>query len=345
MSDSPPHVLFLGAGLAGLVGARRLVDHGWRASLIDKGRGVGGRLATRRLDLPSGAVGRFDHGAQYFTARDAQFQQAVAAWTAAGVVRLWTDDFATDPLRQAARPASLEQHVHPRYFAPQGMNSLAKHLARGLDVRTGLRIVRLESVAGRWTAHAETGETFDADAVVLTFPVPQSLALVDASRIELPSDLRTALNQVDYAPCLALMVALDGPSRVPRPGGLFTGPEPIGWIADNSQKGVDSQPACVTLHAGPEFSRTHYDAPADKVIRTLLEAAAPWFGSKPVATALHRWRYSIPVSLYPERSAEWRPGDGGPLLFAGDAFGGARIEGAYLSGFDAAGRLLRANDS
>ncbi|RYF72060.1 MAG: FAD-dependent oxidoreductase, partial [Cytophagaceae bacterium] len=59
-----PTTLILGAGLAGLTAARELTRQGHTILIFDKGRGVGGRLATRRI-----ADGRADHGAQYSSAR------------------------------------------------------------------------------------------------------------------------------------------------------------------------------------------------------------------------------------------------------------------------------------
>ena len=40
-------VVIVGGGIAGLVAARELVASGLRVIVLEKGRGVGGRMATR----------------------------------------------------------------------------------------------------------------------------------------------------------------------------------------------------------------------------------------------------------------------------------------------------------
>ena len=76
----PLHYAVVGAGIAGLSCARALTDAGVRVTVLDKGRGSGGRMSTRR-----GEGWACDHGAQYFTARDPRFRAEVARWLAAGV--------------------------------------------------------------------------------------------------------------------------------------------------------------------------------------------------------------------------------------------------------------------
>ena len=53
-----PRVVVVGAGVAGLTAARSLAAFS-DVVVVDKGRGVGGRLATRRIGLPreQGTVG------------------------------------------------------------------------------------------------------------------------------------------------------------------------------------------------------------------------------------------------------------------------------------------------
>ena len=53
----------------------------------DKGRGVGGRMATRKI-----GGNYFDYGAQFFTVRDSRFREAVARWESDNVVTPWFTD-------------------------------------------------------------------------------------------------------------------------------------------------------------------------------------------------------------------------------------------------------------
>ncbi len=306
--------LIVGAGLSGLVLARRLQARGRPPVILEKSRGYGGRLATKRLGA---AV--FDSGAQFLTARDPAFQELVAAWRRDGLLTDWA---ASGPGRLVGRPS---------------MTAVPKALADGLDVRREHRASAVRRVDGRWEVALVDRPAVTADRLVLTCPVPQALALLDAGAVSLPTDLRAALDRLTYHPCLAALVVLAGPSRVP-PGGVAPETGPLRWVADNALKGVSpADRGAVTVHADPDFSRRHYEAPEAEVLAALVAAARPWLGDAPVAEqALHRWKFSEPRATHPERSV-WLPDLS--LGFAGDSFGGPKVEGAALSGLHLAERL------
>jgi renalase len=191
-----------------------------------------------------------------------------------------------------------------------------------------------------WTVETTSGERLTASGVVLTAPVPLSLALLDSGQVALPPLSRAALEMITYEPCLAVMLLLSGPGRVPEPGGLWPLGEPVAWVADNYRKGVSGVWGAITVHAGPEFSQTYWTADDEVIASHLVDATREWLGDDEVLTfRVHRWRYSRPARTHPEPIL----GVSGPepLVFAGDAFAGPRIEGAALSGLAAADWLLR----
>jgi predicted NAD/FAD-dependent oxidoreductase len=333
-SDSPSDplpCLIVGAGLAGLTAAGALRLAGMRACVFEAQPEVGGRLATLVEPEPGSDPAVYDHGAQFFTVREEAFASQVESWLEAGVVVEWSRGFAT-------ADGSYYADGYPRYRGTKGMASIADHLAAGLDISLNRRVTQITSEEGLWQAMTSDGRRQAARAIILTPPVPRSLALLEAGTIPLPETTRKALAQITYEPCIALLVQLEGPSQVPEPGGIWPLGEPLAWVADNQYKGISAAPGTVTLHAGPEFSHSYWDAPDSEIIRRLVDAAEPWLGRPIMKSHVRRWRYSKPLWIHPQRYL-YCP-EPAPLIFAGDAFAGPRVEGAVLSGLAAASHRL-----
>jgi renalase len=117
--------------------------------------------------------------------------------------------------------------------------------------------------------------------------------------------------------------------------------EPLDWIGDNQRKGISEVPG-ITIHAGPEWSREHFEAEEQEVTASLLSLAGEHLdadlASHVLKTCLVRWRHSWVTQSHPERCLVASKGPA--LLFAGEAFGAAKVEGAALSGLAAADHLL-----
>jgi predicted NAD/FAD-dependent oxidoreductase len=213
------------------------------------------------------------------------------------------------------------------------MNAIAKALAVGLDVRTASLVSSLVHDGKSWTVVLADGAELKADGIVVTSPVPQTLALLESGGVVLTPNDADALAVIEYDPCIALMAVLDGPSGLNEPGAVDPASGSIDWMADNFLKGISAVPA-VTIHATPEFSRAQWDASEEAITAALLDAAQLESSVIPGSIQIQRWRYARPSIEHPERFL--RLSDMPPFVCAGDAFGGAKVEGAALSGAAAA---------
>ena len=314
-------IVVVGAGICGLSAARRLTAAHRPVVVLERGRSAGGRSTTREF-----AGGTFDTGAQFFTVRSEAFGRLADHWLESGVAYEWCRGFDQPP----ASPDG-----YPRYAGRGGMVALARDLGSSLDIRFGRAVTAIDPDG---VVSLDDRTDISSRAVVLTPPAPQSIALLDRGGLPLPSSARAALEAIVIEPALAVLARLEHPSAVPPPGGVQLQDGAFSFVADNQMKGVSSVPA-VTLHATGHVSRQRWDEPDAALLADLLRLAAPWLGYKPIAAELVRWRYARPVVLEPRRCVVV-DGQWGPLVFAGDAFGEARIEGAARSGWAAADAVL-----
>ena len=311
-------VVVVGAGVAGLTAARGLTDAGHTVIVLEKGRRVGGRLSTRVFSNG----GRADAGAQFFTVRSDEFARAVASWQETDLVHEWCRGFSSND-------------GHPRYAVRGGMSQLATALSDGLDVACSVHVEQIRVGADRvivtWPeAHGHGAGRVDADAVIVTVPVPQASDLLGSDVLVPP---------ISYLPTLSLMVALDRSVEVSTSGGLQLVDDPVlSFVGDNRAKGT-SVSSVITFHSTSDFAASRFDDSISSISERLLRAARPYLeGASILETQLKRWRYATPVGVFPQRT--FSTGDG-RILLAGDAFGGPKIEGAFLSGMAAAAQINR----
>jgi renalase len=309
-----PSSLIIGAGMAGLTAARELNRRGWDVTVLDKGRGIGGRLATRRLEQA-----RLDHGAQYFSAKTPEFQKTVQELLTNGVITEW-------PLNRGDTTFG-----HPRYVGIDGMNAVAKALAQNLTVRTTETVVAFRAEAGGWVADTASGQHYQADTLLITIPAPQALALLQQSGFIISQKDKASLATIVYQPCLAVMAALNQPSALPEPGAVRYETGDIAWVVDNTRKGISPNQPSVTVHASPGFSQAHFDDDLHGVGQHLLNQLSEWVPADSIsAVQVHRWRYSLARQRHPNPFLTVDAPC--PLLFGGDGFGAGNVEGAFTSG-------------
>ena len=314
-------VLIVGAGMAGLTAGRALESNGWQVKIVDKGRAVGGRMATRRI---GDAV--LDHGAQHISVRTDAFAREIHQLVDYGTARIWLRT------HSSTHP---DLGVESRYAGVGGMRRIPEALAAALDIQTGIAITRLDVVDGVVTAYSADAAIAQGDAAILTPPIPQTLDLLDASGLSADPCLNQ-LASIEYDATLAVMAILDEPSNLDD-GHLALSDGPVAWMADNQHKGVSAIPA-ITIHSSPQFAADRLDDEPGDWMKELVETARPHHRGRVVEAVPHRWRYSQPRTtrndgaLLVEAEA--------PLVLAGEVFSGARVEGAFTSGRAAADLIL-----
>ncbi len=316
----------VGAGMAGLACAETLSTQGHDVVLLDKGRGPGGRMSTRRIPTPAGEAW-FDHGAQYFTVRDPAFRRRVDDWIARGVVAPW---------QAAGRDA---------YVGVPGMNApvrdMAKgQMAKGQAVQWATLVTRIENYGHGWRLVLERGEAVEVDIAVVATPAEQASALL-ASVVP---DFAARAGSAPSAPCWTVMLAFA--EALPTDLDCLRGGEgdTLGWAARNGSKPGRAGPEAWVAQAGPDWSRQHLEADADWVAAALSAALSERLGialPSPVARAAHRWRYA--------RAAV----EGSGILWdvdrrlgaCGDWLIGPRVEAAWMSGTMLAERIAASGET
>ncbi len=306
MPTSPPfRVAIVGAGISGAACARVLLAAGIDMRLLDRGRVVGGRMASRRLD------GRpVDLGASYLTAREPDFVAVVQDWLARGVAREWTDTF------HVATPAGFgEPKTGPmRYGAAGGLRSLVE------DLLTDLPVVSETQVAVVGPGPTVDGEAYDA--VVLAMPEPQALQVLSP---ELVAE-HAAIAARTWEPVLALAAGFG--SRTWHLDGCFVNDSPVlSWIADDGARRGDGAPVLVA-HSVPAFAEQHLEDPA-AAGPALAAAVREVMGvGEPAWTRVQRWTHAKPAGPRDELFHL------GPAMvgLCGDGWGASKVEAAWLSG-------------
>ncbi len=303
-SDKLNDVIVVGAGISGLTVAKELTERGLSVLVLDKSRGVGGRMATRKY-----GEAWFDHGAQFVTAHESEFRKVLKRGEEKGELDPWFG----------------QETGHIRYRGEPGMTAMAKGLCEGIRLERSALVEKVTFDNGIWTIKA--GSEYFARHLVIAYPVPQALELFAKSGQSLPVSDCDYLATISYHKCLAVLLTLKQPSGFTYPGiRKYEDPEPIELITDNQVKGISRVPT-LTVHAGPEYSNRFYETREPALIE-ISSLVGDQYGIQIADAAIHGWKYARRINDSDRLFQSIRSLN---LNFCGDSFGPPRIEGAFLS--------------
>ena len=274
-------IAVIGAGLAGISAARALIARGHAVTIFDKGRGPGGRLATRRIEA-EGRTLQFDHGAQYLRAESADFAAALA-------------EAGTAPWPDAARRVGVpSMSAVPRALLGDIPCVASRHVGQ-ITGDSGAWILRHWDARlvrpGKPLPDAAPEEAGPFAAVLLTMPAPQAREVLGQHAPR----LHEALAAICYAPCWTVMAAFNAPLALPET--LRPEAHAIGWAArDSAKPGRDAGQESWVIQAAPAWTRAHLELPVEDIAQPLMAALASFSAvplPAPFMAVAHRWRYSL----------------------------------------------------
>ncbi|MEZ5266945.1 MAG: FAD/NAD(P)-binding protein [Acidimicrobiales bacterium] len=253
----------MGAGLAGLVAARRLQDAGVPVVVLEAGPAPGGRLATRQHERRV-----LDHGAQFFTVRSDTFGEFVRRAARQG----WPTSGAGASARSTTATAARCAGVWRRWARgwPTGSTCARPQRSRPSGRRTARRTVRRRGLVG--------GGSVTARSVLLTPPVPLS-GLPCWRPAASPGPPWPAPSPTTG--CWRCWCASTGPPGWRRPVG--TSPRrPFSSSATTTRR-ASPEEVTVTFHTN-RLSAQHWDDPDDELTAPAARLGGPWLaGATPLA--------------------------------------------------------------
>lgn len=350
-------VAIIGAGLSGLICARELQKIGQRVCILDKSRGLGGRIATRRAHEV-----RIDHGLRYWQSTPV-LDPLTKELAAANVLKPWPVSAYEILQREVITPVVIDEK-RPLYAAPEGMSAVGKYLAKdftqGQDLLLEHRAIAIDPVEGGWQVECENGQKVTAKKCAIAIPAPQAAHLLKTYAADSLTDPDAAITQavqslkaVDYWPSLTVMAGYaeersNDMGELNPKGWMVTDKAGTSteWIGLDSSKRTNPKRPVIVIHSQGTFAQRYIDAgdlqPAASV---LLRASARKFSAwmaQPEWFQIHRWRYAYVNVGYVKAVLEIEPS----LICGGDWCVGSEqpaknIEAAYLSGLAMARKWSR----
>ncbi|NET00784.1 MAG: FAD-dependent oxidoreductase [Sphaerospermopsis sp. SIO1G1] len=327
-------VIVIGAGISGLVCAQRLRQAGYSVLVLEKSRGVGGRVATRRLYDT-----RADHGACYLKPKGELFTQFMDILGDRQIIQLWTDTV----YQHQAITELITSKSTDCYIAPNGMSAIAKFLVHNLNLHITKRVVKVNlPTKNAWCLTTENQEQFHSHALLLAIPAPQAQELlVPLGESILGTEFIHSLQSVEFDPCISVMAGYPSNSQ-PLPvwkALTFNDNPDLGWMGLDSSKRQQSQQPHFVLQSSADFAQQHLETEnLQPVGQQMLKTAAEYLKlswlENPEWATVHRWRYAFPrtpldTTCLPAQTSL-------PLVCSGDWCGGRLIEDGFLSGLAAA---------
>ncbi len=327
-------VLIVGAGMSGITAGNQLMENGFNVKLLDKGKMLGGRLATRRISY-NGKKNVFDYGCKYLEASSVEFSNKMIDLIKKDQIKKWNVTNQNSVLNE------LDKSL--KFISKSSIREIAIELAKNLNVDSNTKVEKIKNESDFWRVETSAGKEFKTSRLILSMPIPQSLELFKKSKIILDESKIKKLSEIRYNKSIVALFTMKSKSNLLKEGGLKIDNGDIAFITDNNLKGINSNQTAIVVEMTNEFSIKNWDKSDSEVLRKIKELSEDWIGSEILESQIHKWKYSTPASIYNKRFEVFN--NPLPIYIIGDAFMGNNVESAYLSGYFSAKNIIEKNVS
>lgn len=262
-------IIIVGAGLTGLFLAQLLERKGKSCLILEKSSGVGGRIATRRID----GLG-FDHGASYLSP-DYNFEE---------VLKNYSLNWETDA---------------NGYFLKGGMNALAKTLMSHSRIQKENKLMTIKKNHDQWELTTDKGIEIECQQVIITAPVPQAVELLKQNNIYVAKDL----SQVTYSKALVLLMVL---KDIPTDGRSVEFENHEFLLMRDRNLHPEGLILKISAHSSEYLFEKSDDFIIDAL--EVIMKRSPFRDSVILKRELKKWRYSLPLGRVNSSSVEIEKG-------------------------------------
>ncbi len=325
-SASGPKIAVIGSGLAGLTCATALKQRAI-VTIFEKSVFAGGRLNSYQFDENS-----YDYGGQFFTVSNTLFSSLVESWQKAGIVRPWDGCVVELDSGQIAFPSNQIR----RYTGHPYLQVISESLAKNCNIQLSTAITEIAKTDDlQWQLFDERGSYKGLfDMVIIATSAHQVAQLKGVE-----DDLIAVAENIDMTQCWSCKFNFDKSLQLPFDA-AFVLNSPISWIT-RLQTEDNYTNECWVVNSSPEWSLQYAASFRGRILHALLDAFFEACGIepiKPVDSKVQHWRQALPINtlgedcIFDESQA---------IGLCGDYCTSPRIEGAVLSGFSMADRVMK----
>ena len=237
-------IAIIGAGATGLFLANFL-KHEAKVTVFEKSYRVGGRASSR-----SNSETSFDHGAQFISVKNKQFDDFLERLSHQRAVERWDGKFVSIDSKSLTSE-NLQNKI--RYVGVPSMQSIFESLSKDVDLRLCTNIGSMVRKNNNWILGPLPDQNISRfDWVILAIPPTQAIHL-------LPSELKwlEILSNLTMLPCVSLMASIKSSGDITWSGARIKN-SPLGWVAFNHTKPLRSSSLALVAQSDYYWTKKKY---------------------------------------------------------------------------------------